>query len=31
MVMIRGLEFFDGDDEVFRPFVPYEGPGCGVP
>ena len=31
MVTIRGLEFFDGDKEVFPPPVPYEGPGCGVP
>ena len=26
MVVIRGLEFFDGDDEVFPPLVPYRGP-----
>jgi hypothetical protein len=26
MVVIRGLEFFDGSDEVFPPLVPYRGP-----
>ncbi len=26
MVVIRGLEFFDGEDEVFPPLIPYRAP-----
>lgn len=27
MVVLRGMRFFSGSDEIFPPFIPYEGPG----